>query len=155
MQDEDYFDQQDAEFSGTENYSSYGGVDFANRTACSTPAASTGGAFCDGEGTADQFLETYQKFVGNWNVARANATGITLESAEEQLLVGCAVKNPGGIFKAWIDLNQGGGGGGKPNRYDPAVTPDPTILEYDPLQYFALTTSTHQQEPTATVEMMR
>ena len=135
MQDEDYFDQQDAEFSGTENYTSYGGVDFATRTACSTAAANQGAAFCDGEGTADQFLETYQKFVGNWNVARANATGITLESAEEQLLVGCAVKNPTGNFNAWIDLNQGGGGGGKPNRYDPSVTPDPTILEYDPLQY--------------------
>ena len=134
MQDEDYFDQQDAEFSGTENYTSYGGIDFATRTACSTPATSRGAALCDGEGTADQFITTYQKFVGNWNVARANATGITLESAEEQLLVGCAADTTREDVRAWIDANEIRGGG-KPNRYNPAVTPDPTILDYDPSQF--------------------
>ena len=49
--------------------------------------------------------------------------------------MGCAVKNPAGNFNALIYLNQGGGGGGKPNRYNPAVTPDPNLLDYYPSQF--------------------
>mmetsp|Transcript_18103 Transcript_18103/g.43533 ORF Transcript_18103/g.43533 Transcript_18103/m.43533 type:complete len:834 (+) Transcript_18103:86-2587(+) len=123
MQDEDFFDGENAKHNGTDGFKAYGEVSYEKRSACSTPATTLGSFFCDGEGTSTQVVETYQTFVKNWNIASApglsSPLSITLTDDDVQAFQECT--KFGAEYKAWVDINQNAGGGGKPNRFDPEV----------------------------------